>query len=134
MHVWSQPQPLIEGIEAFRVEYGIDSLGRNLLPINLAATPPNYGDGSADVFVTCPHLDTGTPPVLTPCTMDELSNVVAVKIHVLARNLEPTTGYIDSKSYQLGATAIAAKNDNFKRHFFSTTVRLVNPSARREVQ
>jgi type IV pilus assembly protein PilW len=61
-----------------------------------------------------------------------LANVVAVKLHLLARNLEATPGYTDSKSYQLSGPPIAAANDGFKRHVFSTTVRLVNPSARRE--
>jgi type IV pilus assembly protein PilW len=114
---YTTPQPLIEGIEAFRVEYGIDTLGTNGLPIS--ATNP--GDGSADSYVAC-----------APCTQDQLANIVAVKLHVLARNLEATPGYTDSKSYQLGGTAIAAANDGFKRHVFSTTVRLVNPSGRRE--
>lgn len=119
---YSTPQPLIEGIEAFRVEYGIDTLGKNGLPIDTAATPPNLGDGSADSYVSC-----------APCTLVQLANIVAVKIHVLARNLEATPGYTDSKSYQLGASAaIAAANDGFKRHVYSTTVRLVNPSGRRE--
>lgn len=100
-------QPLIDGIEALRFEYGIDS----------------SGDGSPDSYVSC-----------APCTLDQLSDIVAVKIHVLARNLEATPGYTDSKSYQLGATpAIAAAGDGFKRHVFSSTVRLVNPSGRREV-
>lgn len=118
---YSTPQPLIEGIEAFRLEYGIDTLGRNGNAIDLTTTPPNLGDGSADTFVSC-----------APCTLDQLANIVAVKIHVLARNLEATPGYTDSKSYQLGATTIAAANDGFKRHVFSTTVRLINPSGRRE--
>ena len=119
---YSTPQPLIEGIEAFRLEYGIDTLGKNGLPINTAAVPPNPADGSADTYVSC-----------APCTLVQLANIVAVKIHVLARNLEATPGYTDSKSYQLGATAaIAAANDGFKRHVYSTTVRLVNPSGRRE--
>jgi type IV pilus assembly protein PilW len=111
------PQPLIEGIEAFHVEYGIDTLGRNGLPIS--ATNP--GDGSADSYVSC-----------APCTLNQLANIVAVKIYVLARNLETTLAYTDTKAYQLGGTAIPAKNDGFKRHVFSTTVRLVNPSGRRE--
>lgn len=117
---YSTPQPLIEGIEAFRVEYGIDSLGQ---------------DGSADEFKTSNEM-AGAPIGL--CTLSGTAcylaaNVVAVKIHVLARNLEATPGYTDSKSYQLGATAaIAAANDGFKRHVYSTTVRLVNPSGRRE--
>ncbi len=117
--VYTAPEPLIEGIEALRFEYGIDTLGRNGLPISNT----NPGDGSADVYVTC-----------APCNLGQLANVVAVKIHVLARNLEATPGYTDTKTYQLGATPqIAAANDGFKRHVFSTTVRLVNPSGRREM-
>lgn len=117
---YSQPQPLIEGIEAFKVEYGIDSLGTNGLPVSTA----NPGDGSPDIYVSCPNAG---------CTLNQLSNIVAVKLYVLARNLEATAGYKDTKSYQLGATNIAAANDPFKRHVFSTTVRLINPSSRREL-
>lgn len=102
----STPQALIEGIEAFRVEFGLDS----------------DGDGNVDSFVSC-----------APCTLAQLSGVVAVKLYVLARNPESTAGYTDTKSYQLGATSIAAMNDGFKRHVFSTTIRLVNPSGRLEV-
>ena len=110
-------EPLIEGIEAMRFEYGIDTLGRNGLP----TSPTNPPDGSADTYVSC-----------APCDLSQLANVVAVKVHLLARNLEPTPGYTDSKAYQLGATAVAAANDPYKRHVFSTTVRLVNVSGRRE--
>ena len=117
---YSQPQPLIEGIEAFRTEYGIDTLGRN----GLAITAANPGDGSADSYVSCPNAG---------CTLNQLANVVAVKLYVLSRNLEVTNGYIDGKTYQLGGTNITAANDGYKRHVFSTTVRLVNPSSRREV-
>jgi type IV pilus assembly protein PilW len=105
---YSTPQPLIEGIEAFRVEYGIDDAD---------------GDGSADTYVACPAAG---------CTLAQLANVVSVKVHVLARNLDATPGYTDGKAYQLGATTVAAANDGFKRHVYSTTVRLVNPSGRRE--
>ena len=104
-----QTQPLIEGIEALRFEYGIDSTG----------------DGSPDgLYVPC-----------DPCALAQLANVVAVKVHVLARNLEATPGYKDSKTYQLGATSytVPTADAGFKRHVFSTTVRLVNPSGRREV-
>jgi type IV pilus assembly protein PilW len=122
---YSNPQPLIEGIEAFRVEYGIDNLGKNGLPIS--ATNP--GDGSADSYVSCSAGG---------CTQDELANIVAVKIHVLARNLEVTPGHEDSKTYTLGkdfaidATGMSTADRSYKRHVFSTTVRLINPSGRRE--
>jgi type IV pilus assembly protein PilW len=100
-------QPLIEGIEALRFEYGIDA----------------DGDGSPDNYLSAP-----------PTTLVQLANIVAVKVHVLARNLEATPGYTHNKTYQLGnTTVITPANDGFKRHVFSTTVRLVNPSGRREV-
>lgn len=114
---YSSPQPLIEGIQAFQVEFGIDNLGSN----GLAISATNPGDGNADEYVDC-----------APCALAQLQNVVAVKVHVLARNLEPTAGYTDNKVYQLGSLTIPAANDRFKRHVFSTTVRLVNPSSRRE--
>lgn len=117
---YSQPEPLIEGIEAFKVEYGVDSLGQNGLPISNT----NPGDGSPDAYVTCPN---------SGCSLDQLNNIVALKLYVLARNLEATIGYKDTKSYQLGLTNVPAANDGFKRHVFSTSVRLINPSSRREV-
>jgi type IV pilus assembly protein PilW len=114
-------QPLIEGIDALRVEYGIDSIGRTGTPVSYTGTV-SRGDGVADQYVTC-----------SPCTFDQLTNVVAVRVHVLARNLEATQGYIDNKTYNLGNTApIGPFNDGFKRHVFTTTVRLVNPAGRRD--
>jgi len=65
-----------------------------------------------------------------------------VKIYVLARSRDKTPGYTDTKTYCLGETAadgscpaanqIAAANDQYKRHVFSSSVRLINISGRRE--
>lgn len=112
-----QVEPLVEGVERLWVEYGIDSLGRNGLPISSS----NPGDGSADQYVNC-----------GPCSLSQLANMVSVKVHILARSPEATTGYVDTKTYALGSRQIGAANDGFKRHAFSTTIRLVNPSSRRE--
>jgi type IV pilus assembly protein PilW len=88
--------------------------------------PSNRGDGIPDSVCYA-----GT------CTHDQLMNVVAVKLHVLARSLEPTPGYVDSKIYTLGdltinAGTMSAAQQRYKRHVFSTTVRLTNISGRRE--
>ena len=115
---FGQPEPMVDGIQAFKVELGVDNKGSNGLPIS--ATNP--GDGNADEYVTC----------APSCDLAALANVVSVKLHVLARNLEPTAGHTDDKDYQLGPLAIAKANDGYKRHVFSTTVRVVNPSSRRE--
>ncbi|MDP3977248.1 MAG: PilW family protein [Pseudomonas sp.] len=117
-------QPMIEGVEGFRVELGIDDG-----PV----------DGAPDTYVRCPLADISadttapsTHPAATVCTEDQLANVVAVKVYVLVRSLTATPGYTDGKTYSLGTTTLGPFNDNFKRHVFSSTVRLNNISGRRE--
>ncbi|KWT72731.1 MULTISPECIES: PilW family protein [unclassified Variovorax] len=135
--VYPEPVALIEGIEGFRVELGLDTLGKtglavdytqaiNWLDASNKTTPTNRGDGSPDgAFVRC---TTGAP-----CTADQLINTVAVKLYLLARSIEPSPGHTDSKTYTLGsAAALPAYNDQYKRHVFSTTVRLTNVAGRRE--
>jgi len=128
--------PMIEGIEGFRVELGVDSLSKTGGAIDYNAaidwddimdktTPKNRGDGAADgAFVHC--------TTATPCTVAQLTDTVAVKLYVLVRALESTAGYTDTKTYTLGTTTLGPFNDSFKRHLFSTTVRLQNISGRRE--
>jgi type IV pilus assembly protein PilW len=128
--------PLIEGIEGFRVELGIDSLSKTGAAVNYATaiswadptnltTPTNRGDGVPDgAFVSCTDA--------APCTFAQLSNVVAVKLYILARADAATPGYTDSKTYALGSSTLGPYNDNFKRHVFSTTVRVNNVSIRRD--
>ncbi len=100
--------PLVEGIEYLQVEYGIDS--------NI--------DGAADSYVpTC-----GTDAVCW-------SNVVSVKLYIIARNTEPTVGYdAHTNIYRLGNgwEFQPLLGDNFKRHVYTQVVRLINPSSRRE--
>lgn len=131
-----QASPLIEGIEAFRVELGIDNLSDTgdaidyTQPVIWAdednlTSPTNRGDGAADgAYIRCTDA--------VPCTVAQLTNVVAVKLYVLARATRPTPGYVDNKTYVLGSTEVDPVDDNFKRHVFSTTVRLNNVSGRRE--
>lgn len=130
--------PLIEGVEGFRVELGIDNVSESGVGLNAASyssavtwtdttrtVATNRGDGSPDgAFVRCTSL--------APCTADQLMNVVAVKAYVLARSKEKTPGHTDNKTYSLGSTTLGPFNDGYKRHVFSTTIRLVNISGRRE--
>ncbi|AOE83528.1 type 4 fimbrial biogenesis PilW transmembrane [Pseudomonas sp. TCU-HL1] len=134
-------EALIEGIEGFRVELGIDSVGDGGVAnnygeaINFAlnvqgnvdrSRPINRGNGAADGdFVRCPAAG---------CTVDQLIDVVTVKVFLLVRGVQPSPGYSDSKSYALGAANPAAEiiGSNYKRHVYSTTARLVNVSGRRE--
>ncbi|MDQ0072422.1 type IV pilus assembly protein PilW [Variovorax boronicumulans] len=130
------PVPLIEGVEGFRVELGLDTVGKTSGAVNYAAaidwadpanklTPANRGDGSPDGdFVHC--------SAAAPCSADQLVNVVAVKLHVLARSPEVSPGHTDTRTYNLGAATLGPFNDHYKRHAFITTVRLTNVTGRRE--
>lgn len=130
------PLALVEGIEGFRVELGVDSLSETGGGIDYTSgvewanaenwtTAINRGDGIPDDDYV--HCD-----AVTPCIADTLANVVAVKLYVLARSSTPTLGYTDTKTYALGDQVLGPFNDNFKRHVFTTTVRLVNKAGRRE--
>lgn len=134
--VQQAPVALIEGIDGFRVELGLDTLGKTgaavdyAVPVNWAdssnrSTPTNRGDGSPDgAFVHC--------SATAPCTAEQLVNVVAVKLFVVARSNEPSPGHSDTRRYNLGAATLGPFNDAYKRHAFITTIRLNNVAGRRE--
>ncbi len=88
---------LVEGIEDMQIELGIDS----------------NGDGTPDQYKTNP-------------VSADLGNVVAARIYLLVRSINTVPGYINSKTYNLGSTAVAAKNDGFMRNVYSTTVQVRN--------
>jgi type IV pilus assembly protein PilW len=130
------PVALIEGIEGFIVEFGVDDVSKTGAAVNYAqvinyadpmtrTTPTNRGDGSPDgPYVHC--------TTAAPCGVAELMNVTAVKMYVLARSREPTQGYTDTKVYLMGGgITMGPFNDGFKRHLFVTTVRLPNYAGRR---
>jgi type IV pilus assembly protein PilW len=96
--------PLVEGVQRFHLEYGVDG----------------DGDGTPDGYVD------------TPADTNAWANVVAVRVYLLARNTKTSVGYSDTKSYTLGNVAVAAGNDAYKRHVFTEIVRLVNVAGRRE--
>ncbi len=101
------PRPVVEGIENMQFDYGIDTTD----------------DGAPDSYTTTPAAA-------------QWKDVMAVRVNILARNIDKTAGYTDTKSYQLsavtGVAAIPAANDNYKRHAYNQVVRVVNPSSRRE--
>lgn len=100
-------RPLVEGIENLQFDYGIDTTG----------------DGAPDSYTRTPAAG-------------EWKNVMAVRVNILARNIEKTIDYTDTKSYRLsgiaGAADVPAPNDHYKRHVYSQVVRVINPSSRRE--
>lgn len=113
--------PLVEGIDYFKIEYGVDTA-----PTAISAVTGYKGDGTVDSFTEAP-ADWGT--------------VVAAKVYLLARNVEATTGFTDIKTYKLGSAAAdnfivpaaAGANARYKRHVYTAAVQLVNPAGRREI-
>lgn len=128
-------QPLIPGIQGFRVEIGVDdrrtgdtaaTVDRN--NINWAdttnlKTPRNRGDGLPDSWTTCPA---------SGCSADQLANTVALRLHVLSRSERTVGAYTDTKTYILAGSTVGPFNDNYQRHAFTQTVRMHNISSRRE--
>ena len=98
--------PLVEGIDYMQIEYGLDT----------------NGDGIVDTYVGAPGLA-------------DWPNVVAVKMHILAKNTATTMGYTDNRTYSLGPTAgTVSPGDGYKRHAYDQYMRLANPAGNREVQ
>jgi type IV pilus assembly protein PilW len=110
--VASPPQPIVDGIENLQLDYGIDT-----------SAP---GDGSPDVYT-----NTTAHSALTPSSLGEWQNVMAVRIYVLARNLDTSTSFTDTKTYALGPVSVTP-GGSFRRHAYNQLVRLNNPSGRRE--
>jgi type IV pilus assembly protein PilW len=126
--------PLVEGIEYLQVEYGID--GDNnadgvMDDINGdSLVSDGDRDGAADSYVPTCVIGTLTQTEIATCW----SRVVSVRLNVIARNIETTAGYTNTNiSYTLGqAGTFGPFNDSYKRHVFTQTVRLINPSGHRE--
>lgn len=141
---WGDAQAMIEGIESFKVELGIDNVSDSGATLTTASfdaavswlnaanltSPTNRGDGFPDTYVGC--------TAAAPCSAFQLMNTVAVKIYILARSENKSPGYTDGKSYCLASTCPTAAtklgpfDDGYKRHLFQQVVRLVNVSGRRE--
>ncbi len=131
-------QALVEGIEGFRVEVGIDSETAAGLSVDYTSAtawldpadrsiPTNRGNGVPDspTFVHCPSE---TPA----CNVADFRDVVAVKMYLLARTTEPTLGYKHGKKYFLGSQELTPPDDGFKRQVYSSAIRLNNVAGRRE--
>lgn len=106
---------MVEGIQAIRVEYGLDTI-----PTAADINTGLIGDGITDSY-------TNTPSVA------DMGNTIAARIYVLARNTAPTTGYIDDKTYTMGTFTTTATGDSYKRHVYGAETRIVNPAGRKEI-
>ncbi len=96
---------IADGIENLQIEYGIDSTL----------------DGVPDTFVAAPAAT-------------DWQNAVAVKVFLLARNIEQSTGYVNTKTYALssdGSVVFTAPSDKYRRHLYSATAKANNLAGRR---
>lgn len=105
--------PLVEGIDDLQIDWGID----------------HSGDGAPNE--TDPGVS-GDDYRRIPLNIDEWKNVVALYVHVLARNIQSSPGYTDQKTYSFGESGTQTPGGDFKRHLYSSVVRLMNVSSRRE--
>jgi type IV pilus assembly protein PilW len=112
--------PLVEGIEELNIEYGID----------------NDGDGAPDAYTANPT--TYTAAGCGACSAAQnWSNVMTARIYLLARNIDTSPNYVDSKTYSLGRDAAGTPvtvtpADAYRRHAYSGLVRVVNAAERRD--
>lgn len=99
--------PLVEGVENLQLDYGLDS----------------SADGSTDSYTAT-----------APTTVAGWQDVVALRVHVLARNRDATAGHADTKQYELGNVTYSPAGGEraFKRHAYNELVRLNNVAGRRE--
>jgi len=123
-------ETLVEGIQAFRVQLGVDKVskpttsggsGVTLASTSFTATPTwasattmytptNRGDGNADTYLTCvtgtgiSACHDGTDAATLAQSAFNLANTVAVRLYVLVRASSATPGYTDSKKYCLSGT------------------------------
>jgi type IV pilus assembly protein PilW len=125
---------LVEGIEQLNVEYGIDYMD--------SAGLPNV-DGIPDAYTSDPtnFADATGCPTCVFNDVNNWQNAISARFYVLARNLEHSPGLsteAKNKSYTLGrkadgsALVLGPFNDNFRRHVYSSLVRISNPAGRRD--
>jgi type IV pilus assembly protein PilW len=123
--------PLVEGIENLQFDYGVDMDGNGSPDCYTSnpASPPAAEIAAA----VCPPT---TPAYDWSVASTNWSNVMAVRVHVLARSTEPSAAFPDSdtRTYDMGmgTGVVGPFTDHIKRHVYSSLVRLNNGSGQRE--
>lgn len=106
-------QSLVEGIEALRVDMALDT----------------DGDGRPETNRRCTSDASQGSRYCPPAT---LANAMALRVYLLARNLKPTIGQDDDKTYAMGLSGTITPGGAYRRHAYSALVVAMNPSGRRE--
>ena len=102
--------PLVEGVENFQVEYGLDATG----------------DGAPDRYLEYPDAALGA-------AYGAWQNVMAVRLYLLVRATDAEAGYAETKQFNLGpAGYVAPAADGYRRMLLTSVVRLMGPAGQRE--
>lgn len=102
-------EPIVDGIERIYFMYGISTVTNPTLP----------GFGVVNAYVSAASM--------TPALWNNTNtNILAVKIYVLARSILPDNNYDNENTYTLGDQAAYTPADNFRRLLLSSTVTLYN--------
>ena len=103
--------PLVDGIENLQLEFGFDTDNDSLPDVYRVAL-----SGVADA------------------ADNDWSNVVAVRLYLIARSQNPAVGHVDTMTFDLGLNGtLDAAGDGFKRHVHTTLVRVMNVAGWREI-
>ena len=113
-----QSQPIIDGIENLQLEYGLDAAPLT----DCASETPIRDDGSPNRYYR---------PSEIVCWKD-WSNVVAVRINLLARSTDPDASFTDSKTYVLGGVSVTPTETHYRRNVYTESVRVMHSNTRRE--
>ena len=123
--------PLVEGIQNMQLDYGIDM--NNDGSVDCYTSNPTSPPAAEIAPAVCPQLVAPAAPYVWTDATANWSNVMTVRFNLLARNLDPTTGWQDTRTYNMGlAGATTATGDPYKRHAYSSVARLYNISGQRE--
>ncbi|MEJ1343357.1 MAG: PilW family protein [Candidatus Sedimenticola sp. (ex Thyasira tokunagai)] len=111
---------LVDGIESFQIDIGLDTSGNGNLDLKNPAAP-------SEGWATLPSSTNSS----------QWENTVTVGINLIARNIKLSAGYSDDKTYTQGQAETtdfdpSGSAENFKRHAFNSVTRVVNVSGRRE--
>lgn len=111
---------LVQGIEDLQIEYGIDTTT----------------SGAPSVFTADPNSYNACTAATTPTCTSYWRNTVSAKLHVLARNITQSSGYVSKNTYAVGLNANGTPrtagpfNDQYRRHVYQSVVRLNNTAGR----
>ena len=116
---WTE-SPLVEGIEELNIEYGVDW----------------DGDGNPNDYTTDPTNFTAAGCASCDAP-NNWFNVVTARVNLLARSIDASPNYVDTKRYILGYDAggnevTFSPGGPHRRHAFTGVVRVVNVGQRRE--